>query len=278
MLNHDGLVYHYNLALAQHHGEGAAVSLQSALQCGLWYNTIASAEQEHIYEPQAVLAQWQGMDNRDLYTRHINDPAARARLAEYGWLDTTIDYHINSWGFRSNREYVSIDEPCLVVLGCSFTFGTGLHEHQTWGRVLANRLGLGLVNLAVPGHGLDLGSLWLLLEGHNIRNPRAVCVFEPPMGRLSWLAAMNETVVCAECLRDMCQQHPRIIRTLLLNSTASNIKNYHIIKSWAEQRGAAFAWDNRIHNNVTHARDLAHHGPEWHVTTAEDFYTHLKNT
>jgi hypothetical protein len=278
MYTHSDLVQNYNDALAVHHGKGAAVSLQSALQCGLWYNTTANSEQQHIEQPQAVLAHWQGMDNRTRYEQHIENNTTRRQLKRYGWLNSTIDYHINSWGFRCDREYVSIDEPCLVVLGCSFTYGTGLHEHQTWGRVLADRLGLRLVNLAVPGHGLDLGSFWLLLEGHQITNPVAVCVLEPPPGRVSWIRSINNTVTMADTMLNLATNNPRITNTLLLNSSISSLRNYHTIRSWAAERNCEMLWSKRYAPPTTLARDLAHYGPEWQLAIAEEFYNHLKNT
>lgn len=271
------LLKHHNSNLSTH-SAGAAADLNTALQSGLWYNTIAFAEQENIFEPCAVHAYWQGMDNRNRYERNTAGPDTLQQLKQNGWVDSVIDYHINSWGFRSEREFVNISEPCLVTLGCSFTFGTGLHEHQTWARLVADDLGVPLINLAVPGHGLDLGSLWLLLQGHNITRPLAVCVFEPPRGRISWLSAMNETIVCADVMKDIAGNSFKIMNTLLLNSTVCTIKNFHIINNWAEQHGVPLLWDNNSADNTTYARDLAHFGPQWHRNKADYFLKHLKST
>lgn len=271
------LVQHHNTALSEHY-KGAGADLNSALQSGMWYNTIANAEQEHIHEPTAVHAHWQGMDNRHRYERNLAAPSTRQQLAQYGWVDSVIDYHINSWGFRSTREYVNITEPCLVTLGCSFTFGTGLHEHQVWSTLVADALGVSLVNLAVPGHGLDFSSLWLVLQGHNITNPVAVCVFEPPRGRISWLSAMNDTVISADTMKDIAGNNIKIMNTLLLNSSANTVKNYHIISNWANQHGVPLLWNNDIPVTTTYARDLAHFGPQWHRSKADAFLKQLKNT
>lgn len=277
MLMHDPrLLEYHNTALSEHY-RGAGADLNTALQSGLWYNTIACAEQEHVHEPSAVHALWQGMDDRHRYERNLATPVARQQLEQYGWVDSVIDYHINSWGFRSEREYVNITEPCLVTLGCSFTFGTGLHEHQIWPKLVADDLGVPLINLAVPGHGLDLNSLWLLLQGHNITRPVAVCVFEPPLGRISWLSAMNDTVICADAMKDIADHHVKIMNTLQLNSSANTVKNYHIISSWASQHGVPMLWHNNAHNNTTYARDLAHFGPQWHRLKADDYIKQLKN-
>jgi hypothetical protein len=278
MLTHHRLLHYHNSILSTNY-EGSAQDLDSALRTGLWYNSIACAEQEHVADPQPVLAHWQGMDNRDRYERNLADPATRKQLEVNGWADTRIDYYINRWGFRSDHEYEHIAEPCLVALGCSYTFGTGLHEHQVWASILAKRLGIRLVNLAVPGHGLDLSSLWLLLQGHNITQPHAVCVLEPPAGRISWMSLMNDTATSADVLKNIADKNIKMMSSMFLNSSAHTVKNYHIIKSWADSHGAPLLWDiNMSNKSTTFARDLAHFGPEWQQHKADCFYSYLKNT
>lgn len=50
-----------------------------------------------------------------------------------------------------------IDVTHLVVNGCSWTYGTGLAQpkEQAWPALLANKLGIPLVNLAIQGSGND---------------------------------------------------------------------------------------------------------------------------
>ena len=163
------------------------ISFERALQSALWLNAVAGSELNDVYEPQAVKLKWHGPDSREKYLHYIKQADKLAQLIQYGWLDNPITYNINSWGFRSTREYSEVTEPCVVALGCSLTFGTGLHEHQIWPQLLADKLGVGVVNLGVVAHGLDLNSVWLHLQGHGILNPIAVVIYEPPPARVTWL-------------------------------------------------------------------------------------------
>jgi hypothetical protein len=286
-----------NKIVADHYNDH---TVTSALQRAIWFNSTAFAGQEGLAVPQPYTCQWQGMDHPERYQQHLEDPDSAARLAANGWLDQSISYTVNSWGFRSDREYDLVQEPCIVALGCSFTYGTGLHEHQTWPSILARRLGVSLVNLAVPGHGLDLSSLWLLLKGHGIANPLAVCVHEPPAGRISWMQHQLGNhedpmgPVTGLTLRNMfdngnwtsrhlLKNAPAVDKTatkmlndLLLNSSIHNIKNFQLISSWAQSRSVPLFWDNNRTNNFTSvARDLAHWGWEWHSAKADWFLTQI---
>lgn len=279
-----------NKLVAEHYNDH---TLESALQQAIWFNSTAFAGQpRQVFVPQPCTSQWHGMDSPTRYQGHLSDPVSLAVLAANGWLDQTINYTVNSWGFRSDREYDAVQEPCIVTLGCSFTYGTGLHEHQTWPRLLASRMGVGLVNLAVPGHGLDLNSLWLLLKGRGIANPVAVCVYEPPAGRISWLqhgyphTADARGTMFAHTLLDICETDGntsqigwyRLISNLTLNSMSNSVKNFSAISSWAHSRGVPMVWCNSRHNTYTSlARDLSHWGWEWHSAKADWFFDQLNH-
>ena len=45
----------------------------------------------------------------------------------------------------------------LVVNGCSWTYGSELDspEEESWPKLVANKLGIPVVNLAIPGSGND---------------------------------------------------------------------------------------------------------------------------
>jgi len=275
----DAMRDNINFLLGQH---CSGTDLSRALRNAIWHNSVVQFGDVKVKDPQAILTHWQGMDRPDTYQKHIDDPESHNRLRQNNWVGTMIDYHINSWGFRSANEYDEVQEPCIVALGCSFTFGTGLHEYQTWPSVLGNQLGVRVVNLGTPGHGLDLNSLWLTLEGDAIRNPIAVCVLEPPNGRFSWLVQYPfESSVFTHQLRELEKNtDPRFIPNILLNSLVHSYKNYHTIKAWADRKGVPLLWNRNLLNPyvTSIARDLAHFGPEWHQNKANDFYSHLKNT
>jgi hypothetical protein len=278
MLEPSNMLDSINFLLAEH-CNGA--DIHTALRNAIWHNSVFQTPEVTVKGPCAILTHWQGMDSTDNYQKHMSDPVTRQQLEQNNWVDTVINYHVNSSGFRSSVEYDLVQEPCIVALGCSFTFGTGLHEHQTWPSVLGERLGVRVINLGMPGHSLDLNSLWLTLSEAAIVNPLAVCVMEPPNGRVSWLALKSAGPdVYTTQLRQQCGDNLQIISNLLLNSLTNSYKNYHTIKAWADRKGVPMLWNRNLLNPYVNslARDLSHNGAEWHQHKANDFYSHLKNT
>jgi hypothetical protein len=277
MVNSDTMLENIDFLLGEH---CSGADLRSALRCAIWHNGVYQID-KIADGPCATVNHWQGMDNPEVYQKHMDDPASRNLLEQNNWAGTVIEYHANSWGFRSSVEFDHVPEPCIVALGCSFTFGVGLHEHQTWPSVLGERLGVRVVNLGMPGHSIDLNSLWLTMEGDAILNPVAVCVLEPPNGRVSWLVQNPlESDVYTHQLREVGGSNPRIISNLMLNSLAHSYRNYHAVKAWANSRGVPLLWNRNLLNPYVNslARDLSHFGPKWHQHKANDFYSHLKNT
>ena len=70
-----------------------------------------------------------------------------------------VEIRTNSHGFRGVREY-SLEKPAGVtrslVLGDSFSFGWGVPEEEVWAAQLeAKSPHLEMINLSVPGYGLD---------------------------------------------------------------------------------------------------------------------------
>jgi hypothetical protein len=264
MLSPEAMMDNINFLMKEHCG---GVDLRSALRSAIWRNGVFQIGGTE--------------DSPETYHKNMEDPSGRILLERNNWVNTVIDYQVNSWGFRSNIEYDLVQEPCIVALGCSFTFGIGLHEHQTWPSLLGELLGVQVLNLGMPGHSLDLNSLWLTLEGDAIRNPIAVCVLEPPNGRVSWLVQNPlQTNVYSDQLLTVCESDPRIISNLLLNSLVHSYRNYHTVKAWADRKGVPMLWNHNLLNPYTNskARDLGHFGSEWHQHKANDFYNCLKNT
>ena len=63
-------------------------------------------------------------------------------------LHKTIEYKVNFDGYRSVEFDGSAE---MMSLGCSFTYGMGLHNEMVWPNILANKLNKTIVNLAQPG-------------------------------------------------------------------------------------------------------------------------------
>jgi len=95
---------------------------------------------------------WDTTDNKDTYTRNLQNPTAYQRLQDLGFLNTQIDYCYNSHGFRTAEFDREFDAVCF---GCSFTMGTGVHGQDTWPEQLAAITGLSVANLGHAGSSND---------------------------------------------------------------------------------------------------------------------------
>ena len=73
---------------------------------------------------------WNTTDSEETLKANLKNKESKLVLEKYGYLDNPISYDYNSMGFRSNE----FDKgKGLVTLGCSFTFGTGLHLEEVGG-------------------------------------------------------------------------------------------------------------------------------------------------
>ena len=286
----DSLPELYNVGVSEaNQRANTDLRLSESISEGVWRNSTVFANVGNKL-PQPIRTQWSGSDNPDAYAAHFNDPESRKLLDRWGWTDQNVVYEINSDGWRSRdcREF-DIDEPSLIVLGCSFTFGTGLNLEQTWGAKLAQRMGLELVNLGVPGHSLDLSTAWLMLNQHRITNPRAVVICETPPARISWLAAVKHarTDTFTYPLFTLATGHDRyspsqihahnwLIDNIKINSAVSYFKNRKLVEYWANSKNIPLVHFNALGVDYQRrARDLAHFGDDWHDAVADGVATCL---
>ena len=90
---------------------------------------------------------------------------------------TTINK--NEYGYRSD----SFDGgDGFIFLGCSFTYGDGLEEYETWPWMVGKYFDVKVWNLAVNGEGDDICFL-LAHKWIPKLKPKVVCMLIPPPGR-----------------------------------------------------------------------------------------------
>ena len=110
----------------------------------------------HLYLNHGLAGQtvnWIGIDTQENWIQNSNDPERCARLAQSGWdQHTNIEYKLNSHAFRCPEFDASAK---IIALGCSFTFGVGLHLNQTWPWMLSQIIGRPVWNLATGSASLD---------------------------------------------------------------------------------------------------------------------------
>lgn len=237
--------------------------------------------------PRAVSVKWHGLDNYSTYQTHINSISRRNLLKQNGWLDFEINYDLNSWGFRSEGsiEFNTITQPSLVTIGCSFTFGTGLHQSHIWGQLAADALGWRLINLGTPGHGLDMNTQWLLTQGHTLLNPRGVVMLQPPPGRLTWYEkkSADQCFIGNTYSMKKFESYDDIISNIKYNAFMSYVKNYHSIRVWCAAHAVPFYFidTGNVGGDYTQyglARDLAHRGRGWHRIIAQSVISMIKGS
>ena len=70
----------------------------------------------------------------------------------------------NVQGLKDNNNFIKYlnliqtrqsNDPCLFLSGCSITAGTGVDVNQSYGHLIGKEIGLDVVNLAIPGSGLE---------------------------------------------------------------------------------------------------------------------------
>ena len=127
---------------------------------------------------------WMPTDTAERFAELMQDPEHQRYFEDQGWhLPGAITYEINSHGFRCDQ---FTDDPCLVALGCSYTMGIGLPKQVLWPELVAQALGLRVVNLAWGGYSADtcfrLAEYWV----PRLR-PELVVMMAPPCSRFELL-------------------------------------------------------------------------------------------
>ena len=91
----------------------------------------------------------------DRISNHIKNNPIRAK--KYNWITSEGNihwptYHTNKFGFRTSLEYKN---GTSIALGCSYTFGLGVHEEHIWPYLLSKEIDKDIINLGVCGGSMD---------------------------------------------------------------------------------------------------------------------------
>lgn len=116
-----------------------------------------------------ICEDFEGSDTIKLFKRN------KRRMPE-DWLyhEKVITYKYNELGFRT-RSVKDIDwKNSIVAFGCSYTFGTGLAEEDTFVYILEKILDIPVINLGVPGSAIDLSCINSLMLHDHYPTPKAI--------------------------------------------------------------------------------------------------------
>ena len=232
-----------------------------------------------------------GTDTEELYNRNLIENANHPDLAHYA--NNPISYVRNSLGHRSCEPNFIINSKkhYILVVGDSFTEGTGLHYEDTYGSKLAEKTGLPVYNIGLAGTGndtilhnlvawrnfmaqppkilviqwtqdyrtasIDIGTK-LLTGTHSLNGPD-----DPDMDVVKFIdsglniGAFNTRAMMSEVLiRELYKQ--------------SEIVNVHVpgweVEHYGQQR--AVSWRPTGNSHIDHARDIQHRGRAGHAELA----------
>lgn len=133
---------------------------------------------------------WGSTDSEKNYYHNLKKYHGRMHYSA-----TDITYNFNSFGYRSPEPQVNDMTPCVVYLGCSYTSGVGLPEHECWTTLVHKGIeaslgtSLGYHNLGASGASNDsIARRSLFLKAIN---PVLVFVFYTSILRREYIGRNN---------------------------------------------------------------------------------------
>jgi hypothetical protein len=215
-----------------------------------------------------------------------------------------IEYKLNQHGFRSKNFDEILDKDVIIGIGCSITYGTGLHLEQTWVHKLAQEMKCEYVNLSVPGCSTSISSFYCteyILE--KFKNVKGVFLYTPPPNRLELISftdideaqyPIEEQDVASQPLlsndyldtwnqRTLTQTDKKIICGIEHTSFLNYVKDQKLLEYKCKSINVPFHvidgntfWYTPLvlanQSNYTKARDLMHDGPELHTDISTEFF------
>lgn len=207
----------------------------------------------------------------DKFGLYIDSPMSykqnKEELEADGWTKESITYYVDKYQFRTRSpDGQPIETGQILALGCSNTWGVGMPHDDIWCSIVADELGLDVVNLGVPAGSMD--SMFRVLRAW-IGTYKPKHIFVQAQG-----GSRREIVDYSTKIHRLMPSHsgtvPIAVAELLLTSetefSLNYDKNLRAIKSLAQEHGATVNvlreltfYDEQI-NPKTPARDLQHPG------------------
>lgn len=218
---------------------------------------------------------WQSPIEKEGWQKMMADPVHLEYFRNKGWdREDAITYNINSEGFRCED---FDDTPCLVALGCSYTFGVGLPDTDTWPALVAQARGLKVVNLSWPGQGSDycfrMAEYWLR------HLPVHLCLLlNPPPCRIEVVTADMAETFMINSMSNFYNANDWFLNQWIMNEEnhrLNNLKNALAIKQLcADLSVPCGTYEAQVHmsgsrEELEYARDYMHAGPKGHRLLAE---------
>lgn len=242
-------------------------------------------EHRHSYRANTSV-EFLGPRDKEEFEQNLKNHPDNSSLKYYQ--DNPINYVHNNLGFRSNFDYKKGDKGNLY-LGCSHTFGEGLHIEDTWSYKVNEKVGGNYINLGVPGTGMQTGARLLLtyLEYFDVQN---VFVYYPHVYRFEYYHPYtgNDYENWFTCLPHHGFTWPGLNKqalSLLLEvdyAVSSFVNSFYSIVGQCQSKGIPVYFGNlathfNFDKDALKARDLTHYSTTVHDCIACDMVNKFKS-
>lgn len=267
----------------------------SGVSRGIDYNLVPEIAKQGDFLPKQKVPgtnYWWPSDTEDRFYRKQEFVGDRGLAWRNMWKDTQPDgsnpitYKVNSHAFRTQELDDLFDfTESIMCIGCSMTFGIGVHNETTWAYKVGQELNLPVINLGIPG-----GSLDAMYRVYSYWQPRIKSKYTlalmPPGRRMeiqtnrhkdAWQNGHWEKVG-AHRIGDLMSINKPLGELFALQLfedeiyTVSTQKNINAIKHIAHETNSRFhLFDTEgwLSKDQIKARDGIHPGPVWHDEVKE---------
>jgi len=237
-------------------------------------NNTDSPEHPGIWSANTV-QEWLPSDSKELFEKNIKNSNFADTADKYGPQHDLLTYRLNSNGFRGDNFDSSVKN--ILTLGCSYTFGIGLREHESWPYILAQALNLHVHNISWPGRSNDycfrMAEYWIPRL-----NPHMVVMLAPPPVRAELKVSTTERNQYMTFLPSQVQLTDQdfYLKNWFANQSNAEInsrKNKLAIEAICIKSNIKFLWYNntalcrdffRKKTDNDYARDFQHPGTTYH--------------
>lgn len=110
------------------------------------------------FNPDSILVDYENVGRtRPFYSSDSRVQFARNyRIVDPKYTADNVEYKFNKFGYRTCEPSELKERDFILVFGCSYTEGVGLHEEDIWCSQLCNELGIQKFNLGKASSGPDI--------------------------------------------------------------------------------------------------------------------------
>jgi hypothetical protein len=227
--------------------------------------------------------EWFSVDNQEQFKLN------KTKLKKYGWVNkdgtpVAIEYHINKQNFRHDGTHKGYVNGGVMYVGDSEVFGVGncLKDTLTYkAHYSSNLSSLPYYNFGVPSRGIE--TYYRIIKEYISKiKPHTIVLIYPWESSRSEVWDVNKkdfyyihlntelkrNKISSKALMNMFDEVPSTIR---LN------KNLEAIRWLCHTHNTQFIYIEKLpKDNEPSARDLVHHGREWHEEASKELTLWLK--